>query len=177
MPKLFIASFLFFLLNIKASTGPPQPQPVFIRTDLFEEAVQLIKQYEGWHDNHYPYIGYGHRIVSGEKFGSDITEELADSLLRNDLRQKCATFRRFGKDSLILGVLSYNVGEYRLLGHGQKPKSTLIRKLEEGNRNVESEYLSYRKYKGKVLRSLEKRRKAEFDLLFNKTKLKIKSND
>ncbi|MCY1134002.1 hypothetical protein OWT79_10370 [Bacteroides fragilis] len=146
-----------------------------IEIDMFEEAVELIKQYEGWHNNHYPYVGYGHRIVYGEKFGSNISEEFADSLLRNDLKQKCALFRRFGKDSLLLGVLSYNVGEYNLLGYKGKAKSSLIRKLETSNRNIKQEYLSYRIFKGKVLRSLEKRRKAEFNLLFNKTKLKIKT--
>ncbi|MDC1812099.1 hypothetical protein POZ03_16695 [Bacteroides uniformis] len=175
MVKLFIASYFFFLLNIKASTGPPQSPQIIIETDMFEEAVRLIKQYEGWHNNHYPYVGYGHRIIAGEKFGSDISEEFADSLLRNDLKQKCAIFKRFGKDSLLLGTLSYNVGEYRLLGYKKKPKSSLIQKLESGNRDIEQDYLSYRIFNGKVLLSLEKRRKAEFDLLFNKTKLKFKT--
>lgn len=173
--RLFIVSCFFSLLSIKTSTGPPQSSQTVIETDMFEEAVELIKQYEGWHNNHYPYVGYGHRIVSGEKFSSDISEEFADSLLRNDLKQKCAIFRRFKKDSLLLGVLSYNVGEYNLLGHKGKPKSSLIRKLETGNRNIEQEYLSYRMFRGKVLRPLEKRRRAEFDLLFNKTKLNLKT--
>lgn len=175
MVKLFIASCFFFLLNIKTSTGPPQSPKIIIETDLFEEAIELLKQYEGWHNNHYPYVGYGHRIITGEKFGSDISEKCADSLLRNDLKQKCAIFRRFGKDSLLLGVLSYNVGEYNLLGDKKIPKSSLIQKLESCNRDIEQEYLSYRKFKGKVLRSLEKRRKAEFNLLFKETKLKFKT--
>lgn len=175
MVKLFIATYFFFLLSIKSSTGQPQSPHIITETDMFEEAVELIKRYEGWHDNHYPYVGYGHRILAGEKFSPDISEKCADSLLRNDLKQKCAIFKRFGKDSLLLGVLSYNVGEYNLLGYKKRPKSSLIQKLESGNRDIEQEYLSYRKFKGKVLRSLEKRRKAEFDLLFNKTKLKFKT--
>lgn len=75
----------------------------------------------------------------------------------------------------MLGVLAYNVGEYTLLGYNGKGKSSLIRKLESGNRNIKQEYLSYRYYKNKVLQSLDKRRKTEFDLLFNKTKLKFKT--
>lgn len=91
-----------------------------------------------------------------------MTEQQADSLLRSDLRQMCRVFRRFGSDSLLLGVLAYNVGEYRLLGYGEHPKSRLIEKLEAGDRDIYGEYVSFRKYKGKVLPSLERRRKMEF---------------
>ena len=42
-----------------AGTGPPRD------TGRFEEAVRLIKRYEGWHGNHLPYIGYGHRLLPG----------------------------------------------------------------------------------------------------------------
>lgn len=169
MIKLFITSCCFWLFITETTTAPPQASVISIETDLFEEAVVLIKKYEGWHAAHYPYIGYGHRITTGENFKADISEETADSLLRSDLKKKCAVFRSFGKDSLILGVLSYNVGEYNLLGHGKKPKSALIRKLETRDRNIEYEYMSFRKAKGKILHSLERRRRAEYNLLFDKT--------
>ena len=131
--------------------------------DRFEQAVALIKQAEGMHSaQHHPYVGYGLRLRPGEQFTAGITEERADSLLRSDLRQKCRVFRRFGSDSLLLGVLAYNVGEYRLLGYGEHPKSRLIEKLEAGDRDIYGEYVSFRKYKGKVLPSLERRRKMEF---------------
>ena len=55
-------------------------------------------------------MGYGHRLLPGESFNGRITEETADSLLRADLKQKCAAFRDFGRDSLLLGVLAYNIG-------------------------------------------------------------------
>lgn len=151
----------------------PPSVPVVIReaeTDLFNEAVEIIKKYEGWHSNHYPYVGYGHRLLPGETFGANISEATADFLLKKDLRQKCSAFRRFNRDSLILGVLAYQVGEYTLLGHEKRPKSKLIEKLESGNRDIYHEYISYRKYKGKVVPSIERRRKEEFELLFNKTK-------
>lgn len=170
MIKSFITGCCFLLLSNKVSTGPPQSSTNTIEKDLFEEAVALIKEYEGWHASHLPYIGYGHRITFGETFNSDISKQTADALLKNDLKKKCAVFRSFGKDSLLLGVLSYNVGEYNLLGYGKKPKSTLIRKLETGDRNIENEYMSFRKANGKILPSLERRRKAEFYLLFNKIK-------
>lgn len=137
--------------------------------DRFEQAVALIKQAEGMHAaQHHPYVGYGHRLQPGEQFSAGITEVQADSLLRSDLRQKCRVFRRFGRDSLLLGVLAYNVGEYRLLGYGEHPKSRLIEKLEAGDRDIYAQYVTFRKYKGKVLPSLERRRKMEFQLLFEK---------
>lgn len=134
----------------------------------FEVAVACIKRYEGMHDSrHHPYVGYGHLLLPGESFPV-MTERIADSLLRADLRKKCAVFRRFGADSLLLGVLAYNVGEYRLLGYGDRPKSRLIRKLEAGDRNIHAEYTAYGHYKGKSIPSIRKRREEEFKILFIK---------
>lgn len=136
-------------------------------SDRFELAVACIKQFEGWHTAmHYPYVGYGHKLLKEDTLTADLTETQADSLLRRDLRQKCAVFRRFGKDSLLLGVLAYNVGEYTLLGSSARPQSKLVRKLSSGDRDIYAEYISFRKYKGRVLPSLERRRKTEFQLLY-----------
>lgn len=145
----FIAAWLFFSLHGNS-------------TDLFEDAVRLIKKYEGWHHaRDQPYVGYGHRLLPADNFSSDISESFADSLLRSDLKKKCAVFRRFGADSLLLGVLAFNVGEGKIL------RSKLVKKLEAGDRNIKEEYLSFRMYKGKVVRSLERRRKEEYELLSN----------
>ena len=45
-------------------------------------------------------------------------------------------------------------------------KSTLIRKLEAGDRNIYREYIAFCNYKGKRHAMLLKRRKAEFALLY-----------
>ena len=74
-------------------------------------------------------------------------------------------FRKFGRDSLLLVTLAYNVGPYRLLGSGKIPKSTLIRKLEAGDRNIYREHIAFCYYKGKR-HAMLKRRKAEFALLY-----------
>ena len=111
-------------------------------------------------------MGYGHKLLKEDKFGHLISEAFADSLLRKDLLQKCAQFRKFGKDSLLLGALAYNTGEYKLLGYGERPKSRLIRKLEQGNRDIYNEYVSYCRYKGRTIPSLRKRREEEYRLLF-----------
>ena len=75
-------------------------------------------------------------------------------------------FSYLGCDSLIAAVLSYNVGAYRLKGYGKMPKSKLLKKLEAGDRNIYKEYVSFRCYKGKVVPSIERRRKVEYMLLF-----------
>jgi hypothetical protein len=55
---------------------------------------------------------------------------------------------------------------YKLLGYGRMPKSTLIRKLEAGNRDIYADFIRYCHYKGKKIPSIERRRKEEYRLLF-----------
>ena len=134
---------------------------------MFERAVAIVKHFEGWHGPEAGgYVGYGHRILPGEDLSHDLTEEEADSLLRADLLARCEIFRRFGADSLLLATLSYQVGHSRLLGCGKYPKSRLVQKLEQGDRGIYREYVSFRCWKGKVVPSIEKRRKVEFEMLF-----------
>lgn len=134
---------------------------------MFERSVAVIKRFEGWHGQEAGnYVGYGHRILPGENLSHNLTEAEADSLLRADLLARCAIFRRFGVDSLLLATLSYQVGHGRLLGYGKFPKSKLIQKLERGDRDIYREYISFRRWKGKVIPSIERRRKMEFELLF-----------
>ena len=47
----------------------------------------------------------------------------------------------------------------------KRPKAS-VKKLESGDRNIYKEYVSFRCYKGKVVPSIERRRKVEFMLLF-----------
>lgn len=135
--------------------------PVFSQS-LFEQSVDCIKRYEGLHrQEHHPYVGYGHRLLPGEHFSADMDESTADSLLREDLSRRCALFREFGRDSLLLAVLAYNVGETRVRN------SRLVKKLQSGERDIYHEYISFRLIKGKVSPVLERRRKEEYDLLYN----------
>ena len=101
------------------------------RLPRFERAVRCIKFFEGWHTEiHHPYVAYGHQLQPGERYSArTMTRKQGEALLRKDLRKFCAMFRQFGKDSLLLATLAYNVGPYRLLGSNKIPKSTLIRKL------------------------------------------------
>lgn len=127
-----------------------------------------VCQAEGWHGEkkHWPYVGWGHKVLPGERFTNSISKAQGDSILREDLRKLCRMFSYLGRDSLLAAVLSYNVGPYRLKGYGKRPKSRLLKKLESGDRNIYKEYVSFRCYKGKVVPSIERRRKVEFMLLF-----------
>ena len=137
----------------------------------FERAVCIIKFYEQFHINKLPYIGYGHRILPGEKLTQHLSYKQADSLLRSDLKKLCRLFRDYGQDSLLLATLAYNVGPYRILGTRNTPESQLLQKLKNGNRNITSDYLSYCRYKGKPIASIRRRRWMELNFLFhNNTK-------
>lgn len=154
---LTVAAIIDLGLSSNVKSEPPQPE------EIFESAVRLIKKYETLHQpRHYPLVGYGHKVLPGEKFSRTeaMDERKADSLLRVDLLKNCAMFRQFGKDSLLLGTLAYNVGSGTVL------KSSIVKKLSRGDRDIRQTYLSYCKYRGKRHAQIAQRRKEEFDLLF-----------
>ena len=134
----------------------------------FERAVRCIKYYEGWHDikRNYPYIGWGHQILPHEKFKKNLTYRQADSLLCSDLTKLCTMFRKYGKDSLLLAVLAYNVGPYKILGNSKFPKSHLLEKIERGLRNIGKDYLDFCRWRGKYIPSIRRRRMTELQLLY-----------
>ena len=64
---------------------------------LFEVAVRIIKKYETMHKpKDWPFVGYGHGVLPGEKFSRKrtLTEAEADALLRKDLRDNMAVFKK-----------------------------------------------------------------------------------
>lgn len=135
----------------------------------FERAVVVVKHFEGLHrKEHYPYVGYGHRLLPGEHFTADMPEWRADSLLRADLWECFEYFKGYGKDALLLTLLAYNVGVGRILGNSEYPKSRLLRKIEAGDRNFYLEYISFCRYKGKVLKGLMRRRQMEIMMFYLK---------
>lgn len=134
----------------------------------FERAVCCIRFYEGLHrKKDYPYVGYGHKLRPGERYSSHMTAREAEELLRKDLKELCAMFRSYGQDSLLLAALAYNIGPYKVLGcKGRYPKSTILKKLEAGDRNIRDDYVKYCRWKGKRVPSIERRRYIELMLLF-----------
>lgn len=134
-------------------------------TPEFEKTVEIIKKYETLHTaRHWPLVGYGHRVLPGEKFarGKTLSEKAADELLRNDLKKLCARYRQYGADSLLLSALAYNCGI------GVVGKSGVLKKLRAGDRDIRDLYLAHCRYRGKVLSGLKKRRIEEFEALFRK---------
>lgn len=131
----------------------------------FEKAVQIIKKYEGMHQpKHWPLVGYGHKVLPGEKFSRSkaMNEADAEALLRKDLLKNCAVFRSFGADSLILGVLAYNIGS------GATLRSSVVSKLKAGDRDIYQNYIAHSRYRGKVRSQIQRRRIEEFETLFIK---------
>ena len=173
MNRHFIISFFaMFLMTFTGQARIPGSNQnrgnlAIFNLPPFERAVRCIKFYEGWHTQEsHPYIGYGHCIQPNEKLDHNITEKQADSLLRSDLLRLCSLFRSYGKDSLLLGTLAYNIGPYKLLGNSKYPKSTLLRKLEAGNRDIHGDYISYCNWDGKYIASIRRRRILELKLLY-----------
>lgn len=140
----------------------------------FEQAVEIIKKYETLHQpKHWPLVGYGHKVLPGEKFSRTkaLSEVEADALLRKDLLKNCAQFRQFGADSLLLGVLAYNIGS------GATKRSSVAKLLQQGNRNIREAYIAHCRYRGKVHNQIRNRRIEEFETLFiDNTSNKIAQN-
>lgn len=150
--------------EIVSATKDDQESPATNETSAFEKAVEIIKKYETLHQpRHWPLVGYGHKVLPGEKFSRSkaLSEKEADALLRKDLLKNCAVFREFGADSLLLGTLAYNIGS------GAAKRSSVATKLKAGDRNIRTSYIAHCKYRGKEHSTIKKRRIEEFDALFS----------
>lgn len=129
----------------------------------FERAVIIIKKFETLHKSkHWPYVGYGHQVQPGEPYrrGVQLTEKQADALLRKDLQKFVSLYKAYGKDALLLGVLAYNCGP------GVVNKSTVLKKLKSGNRDIFKSYTAHCRYKGKFHKQLHQRRMMEWAILY-----------
>ena len=84
--------------------------PVKGKDDKFNIAVECIKRWESWHGEkkHWPYVGWGHKVLPGETFTNGISRAQGDSILRADLRKLCRMFSYLGRDSLLLSEISDN---------------------------------------------------------------------
>lgn len=133
-----------------------------------DKAVMICKKFETLHHGQGKYIGYGHCILPGEPYAEsqELTPEHAELLLRRDLARLHRMFSRYGDAAWLLSALAYNVGAYALLGHGDVPKSDLLKALERGERDIGPLYVKYCRYKGKEHAMLKKRRLIELKLLY-----------
>ena len=161
MKKLLI--FLMAIVTLAVTTPAFAAKRSIMELPLLERAVLIIKKFETLHQlKHRPYYGYGHRILPGERFPQHrpLTESEADALLRKDLKKFCSMYSQYGKDSVLLGALAYNIGP------GAVNKSSVIKKLKAGDRNIFKSYTSHCRYKGKWHKGLYNRRLTELAALF-----------
>lgn len=163
MKKLLL--FFMALLTPVAATPAANAKRSIMELPPFERAVLIIKKFETLHKpKHWPYVGYGHQVQPGEPYrrGVQLTERQADILLRKDLRKFCALYSQYGKDSILLACLAYNCGP------GVVNKSSVLKKLKSGNRDIFKSYTSHCRYKGKFHKQLHQRRIMEIMILFQK---------
>lgn len=156
---------LLFIVGIAFGFAVSQNESVHQKAPTFEDAIAIIKKYEGLSGpSHWPFVGYGHKVMPGEKFtrGNKLKEAEADALARKDYAKLCAKYRDFGADSLLLAALAYNCGP------GVVAKSSVLSKLKAGNRDIEASYIAHSRYKGKQLSQLKRRRQEELATLFFK---------
>ena len=148
--------------------GAQNHPPTMSEWQRFNLAVEIIKHFEGWHTfRNYPYVGWGHQLQPGERYSArTMTKAQGDRLLRQDLMKMYRLFDGYGKDQMLLAVLAYNVGPYAILGTSKRPRSTLMRKLDAGKRNIFHDYMRFCRYKGRKVKSIERRRYVEFSLLY-----------
>lgn len=167
MKRIFLAIIPVVLVALCLSVGSVE-QSLRERqetesADQFETAIEIIKKYEGLHSKkHWPYVGYGHRVWPGDgiKKGSVLSQKRAEEILRKDLTKLCAEFRSYGRDSIIMAVLAYNIGP------NAAKRSTVAKKLQAGDRDIKAHYLAHAKYRGKTLSQLKRRRTEEYERLF-----------
>ena len=158
-----IMIFLMAFVTLAVTTPAFAAKRNIMELPIFERAVLIIKKFETLHKpRHWPYVGYGHQVQPGEPYlrGCQLTEAQADALLRKDLRKFCALYSQYGKDSVLLGALAYNCGP------GVVNKSSILKKLKSGNRNIFKAYTSHCRYKGKRHKGLYNRRLTELAALF-----------
>lgn len=103
-----------------------------------DAGIALIKRFESFCATVYrcpagkPTIGYGHVILSGEQFGT-ITEAEAIQLLRRDLAIAVAAVRRLISVPLTQSQFDALVSFTFNVGEGALEKSTLRRRINQGD--------------------------------------------
>lgn len=109
--------------NERISIDTVNIKPLLETGSLFEEAIDHMKDYEGFRSNVYydtdgsRTIGYGHHLKESENF-TQISEQFATKLLIRDLTKRIKyveeTTELSGNKSLALGMFAFNVGNSNL---------------------------------------------------------------
>lgn len=134
-----------------------------------ENGRKLIQQFEGCREKAYQdcvgvwTIGYGH--TGNVKAGQVISKKEADRLLSEDLKRFESGVEKNVKVALTQNQFDALVSFCYNLGVGSLQKSTLLKKLNNGDhKGAAEEFLKWNKAGGKVLTGLVRRREAERQL-------------
>lgn len=142
---------------------------------ISEAGIELIKRFEGYSARAYPdpatgaepwTIGYGH--TKGVQNGDQTDIEQATRWLYDDVREALDAIQRgvaipLNQNQIdALASFIYNVGA------GNFYRSTLIRKINEGNfTEAADEFLKWDHAGGKVMAGLTRRRNAEREMFLS----------
>jgi lysozyme len=155
-------------VGMPGNAGPPGARNNTPDTPQGDGLVSLVKSFEGWNPNAYDdygqkSIGYGTRARKGEK---SISREEAERRLGSELskhRKRVDDMNKKGgygwtpQQLDALTSFDYNTGKLEQLTNNGK----------RTNKQISDKIPQYRKAGGKVLRGLERRRKAEQALFLN----------
>ncbi|MGM0410996.1 MAG: lysozyme [Bacillota bacterium] len=146
---------------------------------ISDSGIEFLKDYEKFmktaYDDGYDYktIGYGHVIQPDENFNSPITENKAEELLKEDLKEVENYIDENVKIDLTqnqrdaLTSLVFNVGTGSVKNGGIDGSKT-IEKLNEGDfEGMKKEWKEYKKSNGKVSEGLVRRRADELEMFFS----------
>lgn len=139
-----------------------------------QTGLDIIKEYESF--SPVPYIcpagkstvGYGHVVLSGERFDRPLTKEYAEEILAGDVKKAEEAIYKYCGTVLTSNQFSALVSFIFNLGVGAFKDSTLLEYLNEGRIDLAArEFDRWVFCKGKKLAGLVARRKAE-QALFEK---------
>lgn len=145
------------------------------KLDVSKAGLELIAGFEGWRADLYEdvaghcTIGYGHLVHQGNitaadrkgPFGKGISKDQGMALLHKDAQRMvqavrdCVTVPLSQNQFDALVSFTFNVGA------GALRRSTLVRRINAGERDVAGEFLKWNKAGGKVYAGLTRRRTAE----------------
>lgn len=132
--------------------------------------VNFISEFEGFEGKIYkdaaglPTIGYGHLLKTGEekRFSRGITKAEAIQLLKEDVRESEQAVSRLVEVNITQNEFDALVSFTFNVGQGNLRSSTLLRKLNENDKNeAADQFLRWNKAGGRVLNGLVRRREAE----------------
>jgi lysozyme len=140
---------------------------------ISKSGLVIIKQYEGFSAN--PYIcpagkitiGYGHTILTGEKFPSGgISDKIAESLLKQDVAIAERAINRLVIIKLLQNQFDALVSFVYNIGGKAFGKSTLLRLINENKQEMAAAEFSKWIFAGGVVQNGLIRRRTEEKSLF-----------